>query len=211
MYSHHSNLSCTVVFSGNPSRKEIFLTYDCDDLEYTNILQLLKTLEDNMVTATFFLTGLWTEKNPLLAKMIASKGHLIGNHSYNHPHLSEMSAYDIRDNILKAESVIKGITGVATRPFFRAPFGEFNEFVLKGAALAGYPYCIHWSIDTSDWKQPTDKAIVERIFRNLSQNEIILMHGHGRSTVSATDFTIRTLKPYGYNFVTVDKCIQAIY
>ena len=52
---------------------------------------MLATLKKHHVSATFFLEGRWVQKNPELAKMIADAGHEVGNHSFTHPDMKNLS------------------------------------------------------------------------------------------------------------------------
>jgi peptidoglycan/xylan/chitin deacetylase (PgdA/CDA1 family) len=111
------------------------------------------------------------------------KGHQIGNHSYGHSHSDEMYYEESKESIEKAEKAIKRITGVNPKPFFRAPYGEWSQYILKASNDCGYMYNIYWSIDPFDWKSPPTKTIVERVFKRLKGGDIVLMHGHGKNSV----------------------------
>lgn len=208
MNDQYVNTTSNLISRSDPTNKQIALSYDCDDLEYVSASEILNILKKHNIKATFFITGLWAERFPNLAKRIAFEGHQIGNHSYQHPDMVKTSYNDIKESILKGEKTIKRITGVNPRPFFRPPYGSWNDVVLRAVGEAGYIYTIFWSINTKDWQQPSTKLIVERIFKNIKGGDIVIMHGHGKNTASASDFAIETLKSYGYKFVTISEFLK---
>lgn len=197
----------TLILNGNRKYKQISFTYDSgsEDSETSEILDVLKK---HNVKATFFLTGIWVEKFSDLAQRIYYEGHEIGNHSYDHPNMVDLSHDEIINNILKGEETIKKIIGVNPRPLFREPFGAWNKEVFQAVGDAGYKYSIYWSIDTIDWKLPSTRVIVNRILRKAKNGDIVLMHLSGNSTAQATDIAIKNLKFFGFKFVTVGELLQ---
>jgi len=148
---------------GNIDRKRIAITFDAGS-DDSNTLEILQILNDNHLTCTMFLTGKFMEKHPDLVKQMLADGHEIGNHTYNHPHLTsfevnyqhdllpDISRNFIHQQLLATDSIFHSITGEHLQPFWRAPFGEYNENILTWAAEAGYLH-IYWtgSFDTHDW------------------------------------------------------------
>lgn len=200
----------TLILSGNKKYKQISLTYDSgnSDFKENKTLEILNVLKKHNIKATFFLTGIWIENFSELAKRIYLEGHEIGNHSYDHPNMVDLSHNEIIKNILKGEETIKKIIGVNPRPLFREPFGAWNKKVFGAVGAAGYKYSIYWSIDTIDWKLPPTRVIVNRILREAKNGDIVLMHLIGNNTVEATDITIRNLKAFGFKFVTIGKLLK---
>ena len=75
---------------------------------------ILKILQENDITTTFFLTGFWVEKYPHMVKKIFDEGHEIGNHTLTHPHLNSLSEDQIKDELEEISRMIREITG--TKP-----------------------------------------------------------------------------------------------
>jgi peptidoglycan/xylan/chitin deacetylase (PgdA/CDA1 family) len=104
------------------------------------------------------------EGNPELVMEMVDAGHEIANHTYSHPHLTtfeqnfkhqllpEINREFLHQQLLKADSVFYSISGQHLKPYWRAPFGEYNNQILTWAAETGYLH-IHWtgSFDTHDW------------------------------------------------------------
>ncbi len=198
--------SSVIIFNGSIQQKEIALTFDAGSDAIG--IGILDVLQKHNVKATFFLTGSWVDKFPNYAKRIAAEGHDIGNHSYSHPDAVKTNTNVFTQDIIKAEEAIKRITGVTPRPYFRFPFGSYNDASLKAVGSAGYPYSIHWTIDTIDWQQPSVEVIVARIQSGASNGDIILMHIGGINTPAAVDKVIPILKGMGYNLVTLTELLD---
>lgn len=189
------------------SSKVIALTFD-DGSDGGNVNKILSVLKENNVKATFFLTGAATKVHPSLIKNITTQGHAIGNHSYNHPDFTKQSAAQIKDQLVRAETVIKNATGKTSKPLFRPPFGYVNSAVLKAVGDAGYTKTIMWTIDTIDWRGDSASAITNRVMTKLVPGAIVLMHtGSGTHTTEALPKLISQLKTKGYKFVTVPQLL----
>lgn len=197
------------VTKGATTSKVIALTFD-DGSDGTNINKILQTLSANKVKATFFLTGSGAKNHPQSIKNITAQGHQIGNHSYSHPDFTKLTAAQIKAELDKTESTIKGITGKSTKPIFRAPFGASNAKVLAAVGNAGYTHTIQWNIDTLDWKGVSSTTITNKVLENVVPGTIVLMHtGAGASgTPGALQGMITKLKAKGYTFVTVSQLLK---
>jgi peptidoglycan/xylan/chitin deacetylase (PgdA/CDA1 family) len=198
--------SSVIITSGSQQKREIAFTFDAGSDAVG--IQILDVLKKHNIKSTFFLTGKWVEKFPEYAKRIAADGHEIGNHSYSHPDAVKTTAAAFKQDIIKAEQIIKNITGLSPRPYFRFPYGSYNATALKTVGEAGYLYSIQWSLDTIDWRQPTTEELIARIESGASNGDIILMHIGGINTPSAVDQIIPKLKAMGYELVTLSELLN---
>ena len=138
-------------------------------------------------------------------KKIVAAGHEIGNHTYSHPHLNNLSPAAIRQELERNHNNIKAITG--TDPFlFRPPFGEYSNKVIEVAQELGY-YTIQWSIDSLDWKDVSAQFIVDRILSQAGPGEIVLMHNNGKHTAEALAHFLPELKARGCEIVPISELI----
>lgn len=199
----------TWVQKGNTSEKVVALTFD-DGSDGTNFNKITDSLAKHNIKATFFLTGQGAENHPSPVQRMASQGHDIGNHSYNHPHFPQISTSAMQSQLSQTESIVKKITGRSTKPFFRAPYGETNSTVLNTVGNAGYTHTFHWTIDTLDWQGHSAAYVSNRVRNNIQPGAIVLMHtGAGASgTVQALDQIIPALKNQGYRFVTLSQLMK---
>jgi peptidoglycan-N-acetylglucosamine deacetylase len=168
---------------------------------------IIKILQDNGVTATFFQIGRQARHSPSIARAVAEAGLEVGNHSENHSYsFGRMKASGVLKEISQAQYDIRRATGKAPT-FFRPPGGITNKTM--GAALKKLDLgWVLWSIDTGDWKRPSPGKIVSRVMRNVRPGAVVLMHDGGgdrTNTVKALPTIIKKLKEQGYTFVTLDE------
>ena len=110
--------------------------------------KLLEILKQNDVRATFFMTGGWIEKYPDDVKAIAAGGHDLGNHSENHKQMSQLSAEQCKDEIMKPHEKVKQLTG-KDMCLFRPPYGDYNDNLINVCRQIGY-YPIQWDVEPYD-------------------------------------------------------------
>jgi peptidoglycan/xylan/chitin deacetylase (PgdA/CDA1 family) len=142
------------VYAAAAATKHIWLTFD-DGPHSTNTDKVLATLAQHGIKATFFVVGENVKSRKQIVQRAFDAGHRIGNHSYSHPNLTTLTDAQIRDQIVKTETLISGFLGKAK--LFRPPYGAHNARVDKIIAQLGYR-SIFWNVDTEDWNkknQPT--------------------------------------------------------
>lgn len=194
------------VYQGSIREKKIALTFNVVwGEEY--IPQIIESLSDNKVPATFFIGGQWAEDFPELAGKIALAGYEVGSHGYSHPHPDRISRSANIDEIKKTESVLLRVTGLKPT-LFAPPYGERGDVVLKAAEEAGYT-TILWSIDTIDWQRPDPSIIVRRVTEKAHNGAIVLMHPTA-PTVHALPLMIKELKKQGYELVKVSNLLEGL-
>src|SRR4030042_2456586 len=147
---------------GNPNKKQIIFTFD-GGAGNNSADKILEIAQKYNLKLTFFMTGKFAEKYPDTIKKIAASGHEIFNHTYSHPHLTQISDEQIREEFTKAEDIISNLTGTTTKPFFRAPYGERNQHILEVAQSLGYQ-SVFWTTDALDWMpDKTAEQVKQRI------------------------------------------------
>src|SRR3954467_8425886 len=102
------------------SPKQLALTFD-DGPTGRHKLNLLDVLGKHDVKATFFLIGKHVAAKPEIARRIAAAGHVIGNHTYNHPNLLLCGAQRIRQELSDCEKALTDAVGQHSK-LFRPPF-----------------------------------------------------------------------------------------
>lgn len=167
--------------------------------------KILEILKEYDIKTTYFVTGIWIEEYPELVKKIAEEGHEIGNHTDSHPHLNQLSAEQIQDELKQVEDTVYELTGKRTK-LFRPPFGEYNNNVIKTVNNMGYK-AIQWSIDSLDWKNLSKDAIYKRVTANPHNGAIILFHNDGLNTPDALPSIIEFYTENGYEIVPISKLI----
>lgn len=200
------------IVRGPRGKSEIALTFDAG-AEAECFEDLITALESAKVHSTFFVTGNWAQKNRDCAAAITKHGHEVGNHTWNHPNLTQQPDAVVREEISRAEVILNELTGQSPRPLWRAPYGERDARVLKIASNLGYR-SIYWTFDSLDGVEPikTTQFLIERITSKTDDQldgAIILMHVGVRSTADALPAIIGNLQGRGFRLVTVSKLLES--
>lgn len=185
----------------------VALTFDAgSDRGYAG--EILDTLAAHGVVATFGMTGRWAESNPDLLRRMVSDGHALINHTYDHPHMETLST-DLRlQQLARTEEIIEGIVGMTTKPYFRPPYGAYNDQVLIDIAAAGYRYSIMWTVDCLGWKGLPPTEVAARCEGALEPGAILLMHVGAASTdYAALEDVIAVIDERGYRYATIPELL----
>ena len=192
------------IYNVKTDEKKIAFTMNCawnaDDID-----SILETLKNNNVHITFFMVGDWVDKYPEAVKKINEAGHEIGSHSNTHPHVNKLSAEKNLEEINLSVAKIQKITGQKTN-IYRAPYGEYNNTVIKTAEENGY-YTIQWNLDTLDYEGLTGEQMWNRLKNKLDKGSIILSHNGTKHTADSLDMLIKNIKSSGFQVTTVSDLI----
>ncbi len=189
--------------------KVVALTFDAGG-NNAGVAPILKALAGAGAPATFFLTGRWTEVYPNDARTIAGS-YAIGNHTYDHPHLTDLSDAQVATEVTRAQSVIVATTKHDPRPLFRFPYGSTDARTLADVHRLGYGG-IRWTVDTLGWEGKSlgqsTTTVIQRVLSGLRPGEIVLMHvgaANDGSTLDADALPtlITDLRARGYRLVLV--------
>ena len=171
--------------------------------------QILDALAAAAVRATFFLQGRWARAYSEVARRIAERGHLIGNHSHHHAPMDGLLDDFFRSDVVDAQKKILAATGVDPRPLFRCHFGAGmdDSRVLGLLGELGYRH-VGWDVEPRDWeagREPTE--LVSRVLAGVRERDeaIILLHGWPGVTGRALPRLLDALVAAGAEFVTVDE------
>ena len=187
---------------GNPAKKQIIFTFDAG-AGVNSAQKILETAQKYNLKLTFFATGKFAQNYPELIKQIAADGHEIFNHTYSHPHLTQLTDQEIKDELNKAEQIISGLTGVTTKPYFRPPYGDRNAHVLEVAAQEGYQ-SVFWSCDALDWMAgEISQQVKDKIYSCEKPGAIILMHVGDDITGNVLDEVLTKIENDGYQIASL--------
>jgi peptidoglycan/xylan/chitin deacetylase (PgdA/CDA1 family) len=131
--------------------RQVRLTFD-DGPSAATTPRLLDQLKDFGIKATFFVVGrnIADTQGLAIIKRMAAEGHQIGNHSYSHPNLTQLSAAQIEQEIKQTEDLIGSLdNGIK---LFRPPFGFHNADVDRAVETLGYK-SVHWNVNSLDWQE----------------------------------------------------------
>ncbi len=177
----------------------VALTFDDGpSTQYT--AKLLDGLKERGVHATFFLIGNLVEGNEELVQRMKAEGHQIGNHSYDHAKLTEMTCATALADIAHGDEVLRQVLGEGEY-WVRPPYG----FIGEETCCAVSAPLISWSVDTLDWKSKNVGKILDIIYRDYTDGAIILMHDQYAASVDAALQAIDHLQQQDVRFMTVQE------
>ncbi len=180
--------------------KFIAFTFDDGPSKYTS--ELLKTLEINNSSATFFMIGNKMKYNKDIILEIYNSNSEIGSHSYSHKNLSSLSKAELNKEINSVEIIYNEITNDKIK-LLRPPYGKYNEEILS----LNIPIIL-WNIDTKDWLNKNPKKIYNIVIKNACDGCIVLMHDTNFETIEAVRKLIPALNNIGYNVVSISELIN---
>jgi peptidoglycan/xylan/chitin deacetylase (PgdA/CDA1 family) len=173
---------------------------------------IVDALASRNARATMFIQGRWAQAYPDLAREIARAGHLIGCHSHFHTRMPMLSRRGLASDVRLATSVLRDITGVDPRPWFRSPFGALDSgtAVLSQLRALGYRN-VGWNVDSRDWASRGADAVGRRVVDGAIEHgdgAIVLLHGWPAPNALALPRILDELAARGAHFVTVDQLDQ---
>lgn len=168
----------------------VALTYD-DGPTAQFTRPLLTALQRAGARATFFNMGSRVQQQPSLASAQVQAGMWVGNHTWSHPHLTQLSQSAIAQEISSTQNAIRQATG-QTPTLFRPPYGETNGTVQAEAQRQGMAQVL-WTVDTQDWNGASTANIV-RAATGASAGGIVLMHDGYQTTVNAVPQIVQGLQ-----------------
>ena len=205
--------------------KQVALTFDDGpDPEWTP--KILDVLKKYHVVGTFFMIGEVAQDNVSVMDRVYREGHEIGNHTFTHPDISEISPGQVDLQLNLTERLFEAELGV--RPvYFRPPYSidqepDTNDQAEPVERIQQRGYVIVGDkIDTNDWDvhpRKTPQEIVDYVFDQINQSatrpwmrgSIILLHDGGgdrSATVAALPVLINALRAHGYQIVPVSELI----
>src|SRR5713101_7148576 len=208
------------------SANQVALTFD-DGPDPNWTPKILDILKREHAPATFFLIGMQTEKFPSVASRIYKEGHEIGNHTFTHPDVSDLSEKLIRLELNVTEGLFASRLGIRTL-LFRPPYSidaepdtEDQVRVLEISENMGY-LTIGDKIDPNDWRENPHRSaeqITSFVLEHLppcsptdrSCGNIILLHDGGgdrRETVRALPMIIEGARAKGIQIASISDLLH---
>ncbi|BCN30138.1 polysaccharide deacetylase family protein [Anaeromicropila herbilytica] len=195
-------------------KKIAYLTFD-DGPSYVT-KEILDTLDQNDIKATFFILGsTMTEEGEEYLKRMVEEGHAVGIHTFSHRNNIYDSVDSYLDDFYKAFEQIYDITGVKPT-IFRFPYGSINSYnkkikyeLISEMERRGFTY-YDWNVCANDSiGNPTEHSILSNVLKGLKKycKPVILLHDASinEKTAKILPRIIDKIKEAGFEFDTVDK------
>ena len=181
--------------------KVLYLTFVAGyENGYTD--EILDTFKKREVPAAFFLVGDYLERNADLVRRMTAEGHIVGNHTMDHPDMSGLSGDAFAAQLQGMEQLYEEITEQTLPKFYRPPQGLYSEENLKMAQILGYQ-TVFWSLAYAEWDnehQPEPDAAVEKLLSRTHDGAVILLHATSKTNAEILDRLIGKWQEMGYRF-----------
>jgi peptidoglycan/xylan/chitin deacetylase (PgdA/CDA1 family) len=141
------------------------LTFD-DCTDEGAWLEILRILDANDVRASFFPSGMHVKQFPEVARRTVSHGHAVGSHGWDHSRLRALEPEANEAQLLTDLETWRKSVGLDSLSFFRPPYGEYDEGVLRAAGGLGFSHLVLWDVEPRDWETTAaPRAIEEHVLR----------------------------------------------
>ena len=196
-------------YAKDTEEKVIYLTFDCG-FENGNTPAILDALKKHQVPATFFVVGNYLDTSPDLVKRMVEEGHIVGNHTFHHPDMSQISSSDAFSKEMKdVETLYKEITGKDMVKYYRPPQGKYSTENLQMAKDLGYK-TFFWSLAYVDWyqdQQPTKEEAFKKLLGRIHPGAIVLLHNTSSTNAAILDELLTKWEEMGYTFQSLDQLV----
>jgi peptidoglycan/xylan/chitin deacetylase (PgdA/CDA1 family) len=205
-------------YYGCKDKSEWSLTFDDGPSPYTD--ELLDTLKEKNVRATFFVLGGQVAKYPDVVRRMYREGHEIASHTWSHPHLMSLTDEQIIAEIKQTEDLIASLTDGHRPRYIRPPYGEADDRV-KAIIHAHGLQAVLWNMDTLDYSivngNQDPQEIVQAFGKVVASGAsalnpfnnpgfMSLQHDIYLKSVEQEQDIIDMLVSKGFKMVTVSQC-----
>lgn len=193
-------------YAENTQDKVLYLTFDCG-FENGNTPAILDALKKHKAKATFFIVGNYLSTSPELVKRMVEEGHTVGNHSFHHPDMSQMSKEEFSKELKELEDLYEQTIGEPMVKYYRPPQGKYSENNLQIAKELGYK-TFFWSLAYVDWyedKQPTHEEAFDKLLTRVHPGAIVLLHNTSKTNGEILDELLTKWEEMGYTFKSLDE------
>ena len=186
---------------------EDYLTFDCG-YENGNTAPILDALKKHKAPAAFFVVGNFISTSPDLVKRMHEEGHIIGNHTYHHPDMSQISTKEaFAKELGDVEDLYQEITGETMTKYYRPPQGKYSIDNLQMAKDMGY-HTFFWSLAYVDWyqdDQPSHEEAFDKLLGRIHPGAVVLLHSTSSTNAEILDELLGKWEDMGYTFHSLDE------
>jgi peptidoglycan/xylan/chitin deacetylase (PgdA/CDA1 family) len=161
----------STISHGSRHSAMVAVTFD-DGPNDTSTLAVADVFAARGTRASFFMVGSAIEARPELARAIAERGDVLGNHSYRHSR-SDWLVPDYPE-LAKAERVFAKVLGRCPA-FFRPPYGQHTPSMANEVESRGMR-TVTWDVNAADWNTTSAALVAHRVLAHVKPGSIILLH-----------------------------------
>lgn len=155
---------------------------------------------------TFFINGQYPafrQHRDLLLPLVKSGQLQIANHTYSHAALTSLTDEQIVRELTRNDEEIVRLFGVSSKPYFRPPYGYYDERVLAAAASCGFTRPVLWYGSLADSSNISSAEVYAYAEKYALAQHIVIGHLNYRGVVSELDRIRALLDRRGLTTVTI--------
>ena len=187
-------------YAQDTEEKILYLTFDAG-YENGHTPAILDALKKHQVKATFFVVGTYIDSEPDLVHRIVKEGHTVGNHTWHHPDMSQISSMEsFRKELEYVETAYQKTTGKEMTKYYRPPQGKYSTENLRMAKELGYK-SFFWSLAYVDWyqdNQPSKEEAFDKLIGRIHPGAIVLLHSTSSTNAEILDELLTKWEEMGY-------------
>lgn len=191
-------------YMDNSGQKTLYLTFD-EGYENGYTGEILDILKKCNVPAAFFVTGSYFDRESELIKRMVDEGHIVGNHTENHPNLHKLTDDKIKEELKVLNDEFYEKFGKRME-YMRPPEGEYSERVLSIAMNEGYKTAF-WSFAYKDWIKDSEIGAdnaMQKITPYIHDGCVLLLHAVSKDNKDCLERLINYCRDMGYEFKSLD-------
>lgn len=198
-------------YAQDTEEKVLYLTFDAG-FENGCTPAILDALKKHGAPAAFFVVGNYISSSPDLVRRMVEEGHIVANHTYHHPDMSQIATKEaFSQELTSLEELYTQTTGQTMAKYYRPPQGKYSESNLEMAKELGYT-TFFWSLAYVDWlqdEQPTREEAFEKLIGRVHPGAIILLHSTSRTNANILDELLTKYEEMGYSFRSLDELVSS--
>ncbi|RMI33991.1 polysaccharide deacetylase family protein [Nocardia stercoris] len=188
------------------------LTVD-DGADSSVVAAYIQFAKDTGARFTFFVTASydsWTDNAAALRPLVESGQIQLGNHTWDHPALTKLSATGVADQLGRTKTFLRNTFGVDGTPFFRPPYGFHNATVDRIAADLGYTVPTMWYGSFGDSSVVTEDYLVDQARAYFNPQALVIGHANHPPVTHCYDRLVAIIRERNLAMVTLNDVLTPL-
>ena len=177
-----------------------------DGVSSRAVTEYLKFAEQDNLKFTFFVTSCydtWHQNKAKIQAGLQSGRIQLGNHSHTHKNWTHLTDKLIRQDLMGCHNRMLDLFGYDMRPYFRPPYGLYNDQVLAVAAAEGYTKLIMWNGSLADSGSTNEAALRRNANTWIGPGRIVIDHANGTFTADHFSDVLNVVRARKLSTVTL--------
>jgi peptidoglycan/xylan/chitin deacetylase (PgdA/CDA1 family) len=170
--------------------------------------EILHACAAAQAAVTVFAVGTWLEQNPHIGREIVAAGHELGNHTWSHQQMKQLTHAQAVDEAVRGARALKAAVGTSGWWFRPSGTQHSTATIRAAAAAAGYHRCVSYDVDPEDFRDPGATAVRERTLASVRGGSIVSLHFGHSGTVDALPAILSGLRSKGLRAVTLSTLLR---